>query len=982
MTKNHRGIQKINNNKKKQDRVQLKTISSETIASITRHVDTELFKYTSIESRAKKKKEKSTKTTNKKKNSSELSEEHEHPNHRMDESPKTSMKNQEIIESNMEELNTSNIGEDFEFRGETVFRFEGKNLMYYTNPIKLQEEIDYYINYCDQKIDRAFINNKNKQLYIITSDLQTIKHLEKHIWDKDAFDTGINTVKPKEKAYFIAVRGVPTTVDIKDEDTIHKIKSKYGPIVEFYRITKKSENRELNLIKIKVIDERCANHILSHGLQKGYVNYKTEPWKHKPRPLQCRKCNKFGHITNDCQEKNFTCPLCSQNHQLENCPNRNTQKKIKCSNCQGKHPAFSKICKFMINETNKLLKKDQSEQNNQLGNKKKIPPTIQDNAQNQEKKTFASQAAKQPQQNRPQTCDREYAKGGGVAIIIKNSLKFKILKLSSTDQHELAAIEIFDNHQKIIFISIYVHPNSKTNFDFLENFLTQKKIIITGDFNSQSLDWYCKSSNKRGEILNNLLNQNKICILNDDTPTFRKSSNILDLGLCSNDLTLKYNNPITMTELTNAINQTTTKNSAGYDNISTKTIKNLNQTCLDNILKIFNASFTLGHVPKTWKNAKVIMIHKNKQDPNEPASFRPISLLSCLSKILERILNERLTNWAEKKKILINEQSGFLLFDFEKAFDTIPHANILQKLHKIRCPVLIGNWIRSYLEERTFQIHDEIDSSKKSIEAGIPQGGCLSALLFAIFINDIGKVLKKIGIKFALFADDISVWFSAKSLKKINRMLQKAINKINNFALKWGLKLNVNKTKYMLIANNHNRPSYELSSNLSLEINNQKIEKARQAKLLGINLDPGFKFDTHFTELNKKCSSKLNLLKILSSDHYAIRTKTLITVLKLTIHSIIQYSMLPYHIAQKKVKNKIQIIQNKALKIILKVNRNTSIKILHAIADLPTIEQRLKKLTKNFLTRSAVIDQDVKEIISTYDRATSESTRSILKCLN
>ena len=106
---------------------------------------------------------------------------------------------------------------------------------------------------------------------------------------------------------------------------------------------------------------------------------------------------------------------------------------------------------------------------------------------------------------------------------------------------------------------------------------------------------------------------------------------------------------------------------------------------------------------------------------------------------------------------------------------------------------MIGKWIRSYLVNRTFQIHDEIDSSKNTIKAGIPQGGCLSALLFALFINDIKKELKKIRVKFALFADDISVWFAAKSLKKINKMLQKAIDKINKYAQKWGLKLNVDK---------------------------------------------------------------------------------------------------------------------------------------------------------------------------------------------
>ena len=265
--------------------------------------------------------------------------------------------------------------------------------------------------------------------------------------------------------------------------------------------------------------------------------------------------------------------------------------------------------------------------------------------------------------------------------------------------------------------------------------------------------------------------------------------------------TIKFNQPITMNELVNTIKRTTSKNSHGYDLISTKILKKLNQNCLANILKIFNASFELGYVPKCWKNAKIKMIHKRDQNPDEPSSFRPISLLSNLGKILENIINERLTIWAEKKKILINEQSGFrrnrstqdvlfkliettirnlkknlktclVLFDFEKAFDSVPHKNIVIKLHKNRCPSKIGLWIKSYLEERTFQVNiNDTNSSKRTIKAGIPQGGCLSALLFAIFINDIKKVLKKLMVKFALFADDISVWFAGKNNNKIRKQI-------------------------------------------------------------------------------------------------------------------------------------------------------------------------------------------------------------------
>ena len=154
---------------------------------------------------------------------------------------------------------------------------------------------------------------------------------------------------------------------------------------------------------------------------------------------------------------------------------------------------------------------------------------------------------------------------------------------------------------------------------------------------------------------------------------------------------------------------------------------------------------------------------------------------------MERIINRRLTDWAEDKNIFMNEQSGFrnnhstqdvifkliesskinlkkikktgiVLFDLEKAFDTTPHNHLLDKLHKLKCPPLIGKWLLSYLKNRKFVVQiNNLNSSVKNISAGIPQGGCLSAFLFTIFINDVKKELNKSKTKFAAFADDLSV---------------------------------------------------------------------------------------------------------------------------------------------------------------------------------------------------------------------------------
>ena len=96
--------------------------------------------------------------------------------------------------------------------------------------------------------------------------------------------------------------------------------------------------------------------------------------------------------------------------------------------------------------------------------------------------------------------------------------------------------------------------------------------------------------------------------------------------------------------------------SSGLDKISNKILKKLPINTLKFILKIFNASFDMGYVPVNWKIAKIILLLKKNQNPDDANSYRAISLLSCIGKLLEIILNKRMTQWAEKRKILADEK--------------------------------------------------------------------------------------------------------------------------------------------------------------------------------------------------------------------------------------------------------------------------------------------------------------------------------------
>jgi len=132
-------------------------------------------------------------------------------------------------------------------------------------------------------------------------------------------------------------------------------------------------------------------------------------------------------------------------------------------------------------------------------------------------------------------------------------------------------------------------------------------------------------------------------------------------------------------------------------------------------------------------------------------------------------------------------------------------------------------------------------------------------------INDVNKELKKSKNKFAVFAHDISLWAHSKNNSILEKKLQKGCNLLENYASKWGMKKN--EKKNTVIANNHNRASYPLSSNLQLTINNTQIMKSTHPTVLGITLDPGLTFKHHFDTIKQKCNSKIRLIQTLSSKH-------------------------------------------------------------------------------------------------------------------
>ena len=208
--------------------------------------------------------------------------------------------------------------------------------------------------------------------------------------------------------------------------------------------------------------------------------------------------------------------------------------------------------------------------------------------------------------------------------------------------------------------------------------------------------------------------------------------------------------------------------------------------------------------------------------------FRPISLLPTIGKIFESIIAKIINLWAEEKEVLNDEQSGFranrstqdnifhhiqsifqrqnrntnvssIFIDFEKAFDKININYLLFKFNNLEIPKYILNILYSYLDQRkAFVEVNKFQYSTFTIKGGVPQGSCLSPILFGLFVSDI-PTSKSCDL--SQFANDLATWYVRN--KKATKLFNDYITEINTWCKKWGLNLNKLKTKN-LNTGNHN----------------------------------------------------------------------------------------------------------------------------------------------------------------------------------
>ena len=264
----------------------------------------------------------------------------------------------------------------------------------------------------------------------------------------------------------------------------------------------------------------------------------------------------------------------------------------------------------------------------------------------------------------------------------------------------------------------------------------------------------------------------------------------------------------------------------GPDKISHRMLKATARTISSPLSLLFNRSLSESSFPTIWKKAHVIPLFK-KGDPHLPLYYRPISLLSCVSKVMERCVFKYVFNFARDNELFYKYQSGFLpghstvyqlieLFhniasaldrkeyscivfcDLSKAFDKVWHKGLLFKLCQYGTNGNLLPWFSSYLSSRQQAVtYGNATSSFNQISAGVPQGSVLGPLLFLFYINDLVDPMKSVT---RLFADDSSLQETSSDLNEIENNLNHDIKRLQDWSDQWLMQFNPAKTKAILFS--------------------------------------------------------------------------------------------------------------------------------------------------------------------------------------
>lgn len=520
-------------------------------------------------------------------------------------------------------------------------------------------------------------------------------------------------------------------------------------------------------------------------------------------------------------------------------------------------------------------------------------------------------------------------------------LKYKTLRNKIVRDLRKAKQAFFSNLQ----------PNNSKQFWRTVRQISTTRTTIPVLSSSTNEQLSATTSSEKSNLLNNYFSD---CFNIQVQPLSSTDMYHLDPSLCPEHL---LTNESEVYELLSGIDVT---KSTGPDEIAGRMIRNTVCSITQSITAIFNQSIKEGKFPTEWKRARITPVPKSS-DHSLVENFRPISILSILSKELERIVYDRLMQEINSRNPISNRQWGFLkgkstvgalltavdnwhqsleakrdvcavFFDLKKAFDSVPHRLLLQKLSLLGIDPYLLQWIASYLCERQQTVCVEGSSSQQlPVLSGVPQGSVLGPLLFLIYIDGVSDLNISEG-SLILYADDIVLYRTIYSIDDYQN-LQSDVDALADSVSSLLLNLNPTKCKYIVLS----RRRQTILPAAPLTVMGSLLEEVPSFKYLGVWITKDLSWSKHISEICIKAKRVIGLIYRQYYQHSNYETLKQLYISSVRPH--LEYAAVVWDPHLQKDINSLEKVQTFALRMCTK-NWSASQDSLLATCELPSLRKR------------------------------------------